>query len=292
MDLIIYKDVAGFLDKAQLWLEEREVENNLMLGIAFLLQVDPDRYQTQPFMAVVTEAGILVNAAVMTPPFNLILAGQSQPASLGSLASVLIERDWTIPGVLGSTEISRLFAGLWSQLTGLSVQAGMHMRVYQLTRVIQPRCPPGHLREAGLEEIPLITDWVVAFQREALNENVSLEDVRPLAERLVAEHKLFYWDHDGPVSMAASTRPTRNGVSVNHVYTPPEQRRKGYASACVAALSQRLLDSGYKFCSLFTDLANPTSNRIYMDIGYQPVCDFEEHRFAEVATRRDSGSAG
>jgi uncharacterized protein len=93
-------------------------------------------------------------------------------------------------------------------------------------------------------------------------------------------------------TMAASTRPTRNGITVNNVYTPPHQRKKGYASACVAALSQKQLDSGYKYCCLFTDLANPTSNQIYMDIGYQPVCDFGEHKFLENSPHQDIEGAG
>jgi hypothetical protein len=78
--------------------------------------------------------------------------------------------------------------------------------------------------------------------------------------------------------MAIQVRPTRSGISVSGVYTPPEHRKHGYASACVAALSQQLLDQGYKFCSLFTDLANPTSNKIYNRIGYQPVSDFDKFK--------------
>lgn len=70
---------------------------------------------------------------------------------------------------------------------------------------------------------------------------------------------------------------------VNAVYTPPHYRGKGYATSCVASLSQHLLNSGYKFCSLFTDLANPVSNSIYMKIGYRPVCDYDEYKFTEVA---------
>jgi len=42
-----------------------------------------------------------------------------------------------------------------------------------------------------------------------------------------------------------------------------------------------LLDEGRRFCALFTDLANPTSNRIYHKIGYRPVCDFDEYVFGE-----------
>ena len=58
---------------------------------------------------------------------------------------------------------------------------------------------------------------------------------------------------------------------------PPERRRHGYASACVAALSERLLSEGRRFCFLYTDLANPTSNAIYQKIGYQPVCDVDAY---------------
>jgi predicted GNAT family acetyltransferase len=50
-------------------------------------------------------------------------------------------------------------------------------------------------------------------------------------------------------------------------------RGHGYASALVAALSQAILDSGLQFCTLNTDIANPTSNKIYQAIGYVPVCD-------------------
>ena len=47
----------------------------------------------------------------------------------------------------------------------------------------------------------------------------------------------------------------------------------------VADLSQMLLDKGFKYCLLFTDLANPTSNNIYRQIGYQPVSDWNEYSF-------------
>ena len=79
--------------------------------------------------------------------------------------------------------------------------------------------------------------------------------------------------------MAATARPTRRGVGVNLVYTPPPLRGKGYASSCVAALSQLQLDSGYQFCVLYTDLANPTSNSIYHKIGYVALCDSDEYVF-------------
>lgn len=74
--------------------------------------------------------------------------------------------------------------------------------------------------------------------------------------------------------MAASVRPTRRAIAIGGVYTPPQWRGRGYATSCVAALSELLLGRGFEFCVLYTDLANPTSNGIYARIGYRPVRDF------------------
>ena len=44
-------------------------------------------------------------------------------------------------------------------------------------------------------------------------------------------------------------------------------------------MSQAQLDAGRRFVTLFTDLANPTSNKIYTDIGYEPVCNSIDYAF-------------
>jgi len=81
--------------------------------------------------------------------------------------------------------------------------------------------------------------------------------------------QVMLWEDGHTVSLACSGARTPNGSRIGPVYTPPEERGHGYASACVAALSQLQLDQGRRFCFLFTDLANPTSNHIYPMIGYQ-----------------------
>ena len=90
---------------------------------------------------------------------------------------------------------------------------------------------------------------------------------------------LVIWEHDGPVSLAGYAGPTPNGIRVGPVYTPPHLRGHGYASALTAALTGRLLDEGRRYCFLFTDLANPTSNSIYQRIGYRRVGDVSRWAF-------------
>ena len=68
-------------------------------------------------------------------------------------------------------------------------------------------------------------------------------------------------------------------MRVGPVYTPPEDRGHGWASALVAEGTQWLLDEGREWVCLYTDLSNPTSNRIYQAIGYEPVLDFDQYEF-------------
>ena len=82
------------------------------------------------------------------------------------------------------------------------------------------------------------------------------------------------------MSLAGFAGPTPNGIRIGPVYTPPELRGHGHGTAVTAGVSQLLLDRGHKFCFLYTDLANSTSNAIYMRIGYEPVCDSRELAFA------------
>ena len=154
----------------------------------------------------------------------------------------------------------------------------MRQRLYRLTAVTPPVGVRGQARWAEATDVELLVRWAGAFNAEAIPGSPP-GDTTALVARHLAARTLLVWDNEGPVSMAASTRSTPHGGSVSLVYTPPEKRGHGYASACVAAFTQRILDSGKQFCTLFTDLANPTSNRIYQRMGYRPLAEFLEIRF-------------
>jgi predicted GNAT family acetyltransferase len=79
--------------------------------------------------------------------------------------------------------------------------------------------------------------------------------------------------------MAVTPRKTKNTVSIGAVYTAPAHRKNSYASGLVAALSQKMLDTGFQKCVLVTDLANATSNKIYQNIGYKAFCDIHHLEF-------------
>lgn len=131
---------------------------------------------------------------------------------------------------------------------------------------------------------------VGAFQAEALPQDPPVDPHEVLARSTGPGAWLRVWDHCRPVSMAAAGRFSPRGARVSLVCTPPEMRRRGYASACVAALSQLLLSEGFTFLKLCADLANPTSNRIYQAIGYRPIGDAAVYRFMPEARIRSPSS--
>jgi predicted GNAT family acetyltransferase len=72
--------------------------------------------------------------------------------------------------------------------------------------------------------------------------------------------------------VTAASMPSYGVSRVGPVYTPRKHRGRGIASRAVAEVSRLLRDSGERAC-LFTDQANPTSNRIYAALGFRPVVD-------------------
>lgn len=257
-----------------------EAENNLMLGLASTLMNDPSAYNEYYIAAVVNEDAV-VGAAVMTVPYSLVLAHTEHEDALDVLSEHLYRTYRTLPSVSARKDIAHEFARHWSARSGQGYSVEMSQRIYQLREVVPPANVPGGLRDTTPDDIPLLARWQHAFSVDAGLE-LTYERSVAWAERLFTTklRRVWFWEDNGePVSMVGSTGPTPNGIRVGPVYTPRPLRGKGYASACTAAVSQLLLDEGRTFCFLYTDLSNPTSNKIYQNIGYAPVCDSDVLRF-------------
>jgi len=268
-------DPADFLARAEAFLRASEAENVLMLGIC-----SPDgsghRFDDSCYLATVEDGRAVVACALRTPPFSAVISRADEDA-LSLLVADLAGKYPRLPSVMGPEPTATQLAGLWSARTGAKARLGTHMRVLEARRVLPPPQPSGTFRSATEEDLP-----IVARRGDAFDEETGLDDPTDpvdVARRRVRERSLFIWEDPTPVSMAGWAGRTGRTVRVNAVYTPPEHRRHGYASACVASLTQRLLDEGFASCCLYTDLANPTFNKIYQAIGYRPVCDVTEYDF-------------
>jgi uncharacterized protein len=181
--------------------------------------------------------------------------------------------------VMGEKELADGFAVLWGREKKVKILSTMQSRLFRLEKVNDVLVSPGKLRMAAMADIELVKKWSHAFSVDIQGGrefNMPEPDVAPAIDN----QGVFFWEVDGnPVSMAFRGGETERGITINHVYTPPEWRGKGYATSCVAELSRMCLQSGKEFCMLTTDLANPTSNSIYTKIGYKPVWDTAWHSF-------------
>ena len=190
-----------------------------------------------------------------------------------------------LSGVLGPPAVAGAFARRWAERLGKQARRGMATRIFQLDAVTPAPAVAGALRPATAADLDLLVSWVAAFTRDIGEREEAGRGRRARAgvSRTIAAGGLHLWEVEGagPVSMANATGATPSGIRINMVYTPPELRRRGYASACVGALSQAMLDAGRRFCFLYTDLANPTSNHIYQELGYRPVADADTYDFTD-----------
>lgn len=283
-----YAEATELLHACAPTLRAAEAENNLVLGLLAGLRAGTTRSDGPPYLAVVFEGARVLCTALMTPPHNLVLSLCRDVESLSLLARDLRSFTQTVPGVLAEKETAELFCAVWREQTGEVARLTKAERIYELREVRPVVGVSGRMRRARADERDLLVTWTVAFMEESGTAvgDAAEAAVRSVAGRLTArpdEGGLFLWDDGEAVALAGYSGPTPTGIRVGPVYTPPPLRGRGYASALVAALSEALLAGGRQRCFLFTDLSNPTSNKIYRQIGYVPVCDADQYAFSAPA---------
>jgi GNAT superfamily N-acetyltransferase len=273
-------DAEELLGRAGPLLLADEPRHNLALGI---LSVVRDHPEVHPELEgwVVRDGTRVVGAALRTPPMNLVLAQPLESRALDALARAI---PVDLPGVVGAVPEVDGFAGAWGAGRAVTVTVRFEQRIYALRTVVQPDVA-GEMRLAGGADLELVLAWVHAFSDEALHDGDgdTARIERSIDARLAGTGPggIALWEVGGrPVSLAGFGSPTPTGIRIGPVYTPLEHRGRGYGSAVTAAASQLQLERGRQVCFLYTDLSNPTSNAIYLRIGYEPVCDSRELVFS------------
>ncbi len=280
MDVEAIVGADAVLERAGGLILADEARHNLALGILSTARAHPALYPEVEGW-VVRDGDSVVGAAVRTPPYNLVLVRPTDDRALFVLAEAI---EGELPGVVGAIPEVDLFAGAWAAQRDVALATRFEQGVYALREVAVPDGVPGRMRLADASDRPLLLEWVDAFAKEILHEEpitAPERHERTIDARLADGDAGFgLWEVDGrTVSLAGYGGPTANGIRIGPVYTPPELRGNGYGSAVTAAVSRLQLERGRRFCFLYTDLANPTSNAIYMRIGYERVCDSRDLAF-------------
>lgn len=270
--IVKYDDLTLFKKDVISFLVQFEVENNLLLGVLLSLS-EKDK---SPFlMATVIKNNDIGLVLLQTHPSQIILSKSVSFTSkeihvIGEILSTTLRE---IPGLIGEKELTTDLAMYISNIRGIHASVVMDQKIYKLGKVKKKIKTNGKLRKTRENDHHIIKEWVFQFCNET-NQPLSLQEADKRATELINKGNLVVWEINGKlVSMANATRPTQSNITINYVYTPISERKKGYASDCVSAFTQSLLDRGYKTTSLYTDLSNPTSNKIYMQIGYEAIMD-------------------
>jgi len=292
MEAFAFSDPVEFLERAGSLLEGDAARHNLILALAGVLRDRPEVYP-EFGLWVVEDGGRPQAAALMTPPFNLVLADAADDAALPPLTVAVRESGLPVPGVVGNLPTVDRFNEAWAPLAGVVPRLHMAEGVFALERVAATPAADGAARPAVPADRALVLDWLDAFWVEALPESPQRERVERMVDhRLdpeVIDAGFWVWEVGGTAaSLVGYGGPTPDGIRIGPVYTPPERRGRGYGTSLVAAVSSWLLAHGRRRCYLYTDLANPTSNAIYRRIGYRQVAEAAEYGY-EPAGR---GAAG
>ena len=261
-------DPAVFLQHAGELLYAREAEYGLPLGLveALLTYLKPD---ITPLLLRVEEDGMTTAVCIQTRRENVMLSHMTSEQA-AALAAYCRAREIRVAGASGPAAGVREFCASYSSAP---TEVLMSNRILQLTQVTPPQPAPGNMRLAASADFETAKRFFRDFHVECIPDELPPEDrLATIIEDRIARQTVFLWEVEGtPVCSAHTTRPTRNGMSIGPVYTPPKERGKGYASNLMEALSQRVLDGGKWFCVLFTDTENPASNRVYESVGYRVI---------------------
>ena len=284
-----YKDVNEFYHLTYDVLMRHESQNMIILGNLIMGYEGKDKYDWRDpanwFMAAVTDAsGSDVKlTALMTPPHKLVIYATDNQIDDTALSCLIDGLDgYDIPGIHAEKNLAERFVEIYAKRYNVEYEPEKNMRVYELNHV-NPGIPEtGKLRHATEADIYYLPYWQECFWAECFNKSIEISsDIEKYLHTIPNTYVLE--DYNGtPVSVARSHRKMSTVCAVGFVYTPPYIRGKGYATDCVAQLSKLLLEKGYKGVSLYTDLANPTSNSIYMKIGYNPIADVADIKFQKL----------
>lgn len=294
IDIFTHDSADDLISQTAAYLEMRESEHCLPLGLMYGFAGGPrHNVNVPPLLVSIADRGRAIGAAIMMQGRKLVLSRIDADIedAVDRLIGHLRTSEVSIPGVVGPAAEARAFSDGWvGNVHGISSSLAMSMRVFEIREVAEAPLAEGELRLAGMDDHAVMARWIAGFSEE-IGETADLEAAARGAARYIQAEQLYIWDCEGPVSMAKTSHSTRNGININGVYTPAGHRFKGYATSCVWTLTKKLLSDRYSFCSLFTDLLNPTSNSIYTKIGYRPVGDAMAYDFAHSDSGEPESSA-
>jgi ribosomal protein S18 acetylase RimI-like enzyme len=277
MEIKTYNNASAYLKENESYLLREEALNSLPLGLTLenkKLQDDTTFYFD------LRDANGIQLTGIKSDKRNVILYGNKNllEKTIPLLFTYFEQSKIEVPGIIGQKDLILAAAKILKETQNYDNEVSFKHLVYVLTEIKHNPNIEGQMLKAEMKDLDKLSNWMHHFLQEALNEN-DKEIALKTVEDKIQKEELYLWQHIDAVSMSCAARPTHHGITINYVYTPQNKRKNGYATKLVAELSKLQLEKGYKFCTLFTDSSNPTSNSIYTKIGYELIGEFRSVTF-------------
>ena len=275
-------DLKAFAARVRPLLES-DIANNVVATV-LAGSVEGHYESAPPLLAVgLGPSGAVAAVAMRTAPWPMLCTAFG-PDDADTLLELWLQRDPNLPGVNASQETAHVVAAAWARRTKGTTRCRTAMAMHSLQTVINPPRPgPGRLVLATPAHRDVAVRWWNEFVVESHVTDAGPDSRASLVDARIANDQLWLWEDAGTVVCMVGVNPAVAGVvRIGPVYTPVDARRRGYASSAVAAASRDALDAGAHTCMLYTDLANPTSNKIYADVGYRRFGEWEEMEFTRA----------
>ena len=256
---------------------KHEIQNNLLLKNI--------GYGPNKVMATVKDDnGKLLLTAIRTIPFPMVIYETDNIRNddvVAFFAKSLIENGIDIDFIMTEKALAKNFCEIYGELTGKSYHNNESLVLYVLEKVNELSLTSGKFRNANQNDMFYLPYWYADFAPACNIGSYDLNGGVESAQNGIEKGSAYIWEDNYPVSLAASVRRTSNCTYIGQVYTPPNLRGKGYSTACVASLSQKLFDDGFRYCALYADCANPYSNKVYQKIGYKEVFWYDQYKLVK-----------
>jgi uncharacterized protein len=265
-------DPRQVLEQAHEFLVSDPVRHNVMLTILAdrALSRQPGRYWI----------GLLDGAPAglaFQSPLTFAAGVSPMPAELVAvMVDAIATAGVRLPGVIGEAATAALFAGQWTERCKSAAVPLQGQRIYEVTELRPPAGVDGAMGRAAAADRELLIEWLAGFHSDTGHAGPD-RDQAEVADRWLAGGQVWFWRDGFPASVSVLSASAAGVSRIQAVYTPPGLRGRGYAAACVAELSGRVLAEGRR-CILYTDLGNPTSNSVYRRIGYRAVAEVLRYR--------------
>ncbi len=278
MAVTTFADPGAFLDAARPLFVADPLSTNVIAVVAErIASAVPTEAAASRWFAV-SDDGTVTGAAMANAPWNLFVSAMPS-GTAARLAAHLIDEEVSIPGVSGESTAVAEFVAAWTVRSGQRARRVGGRHVYVLDELDVPTGIDGEPRRFQADEAPFVAAWLAAFHDEAVADDPDV-DTREMAEQRIGNGEIWAWSvDDQPVALAACSAPTVGVARIGPVYTPSDQRRRGYGAAVTAAAAGAAFAAGATRVMLYADVDNPTSNGIYRHLGFRIDHGGEQYQF-------------